>query len=233
MDSRRYQQLPNRLFDMCEDYAANMVRHYRSGGSPQSLAVSSRNAENNVKLQLEGKMAEVVFCLDIGIDPEVYVKWNWGVPDNGIDIEYREEKVDVKSIVFDHHFLIWPTKKAGFLHQKKFTSFALVKVDAASRHGLFQGWCTKGEFQLRHKVAERGHFLDEGTLYLHEQYLHRPDGFPGRNKLVMTMDTYDWRKDSYLSWTQALQEIRKQKIVMSNLLPLTNEERTLSVRSGR
>ena len=57
LDDHRFVQLPRPVFDRCKKFGEDMVRHYKAGGSPRSLAVSGgRGAEFNLPRQTQGKL---------------------------------------------------------------------------------------------------------------------------------------------------------------------------------
>jgi hypothetical protein len=84
MASRHKVELPGALMMRSLDYAIDVVKGYRLGRNPASLAVSSRGADQDIKLQTLGRMAECAFAIDVGLDPLTVL--NWGERcDNGFD----------------------------------------------------------------------------------------------------------------------------------------------------
>lgn len=167
-------QLWPTLAARCDRWGSEICDHYTRGGSPNSRAVSYNGAENNPRLQTLGKMAECIFCLELGRDPLRSVKWDL-VSDPGYDIDIYGFRYDVKGIDFGYHYLIWSLAKNSIYWDKKFAALVLVKVDVERATGFSRGFILKDDFFSRKQIACHGHALHPGTWYLHEKDLCEMD----------------------------------------------------------
>ena len=173
-------KLPSGLVERCSKFARMIVARYAAGGNEASRSVSYRDADKNIDLWTEAKMAECVFAIESDRNPNAL---NWtGEPDD-FDFVYRSKQVDVKSTRPTGQFLLWSIRKNGLYDSKHFDCLVLTKVNPAGV-GRSVGYVPKQEFFERKKVAGKGHQLDEGTWFMDELDLRPMSDFYRR---------YAWR----------------------------------------
>jgi len=148
-----------------------MVANYARGGNPNSLAVSYRGAERDVRLQVAAKMAECIIAIEYDLDPLMVL--NWSLEPDHYDIVIADFRLDVKSAFPTYEYLIWSLAKNHIFESKQFDALALVKINDQYGVGYSQGWITKGEFSEMKQIAGEGHKLDCGTWYMHQDELRQ------------------------------------------------------------
>jgi hypothetical protein len=157
--------------ERCDQYGANVVAWYASGGSPRSktLVVAGRPPiYDNPKVQALGRKAEVAACLILGINPEI-ISWSTGA-DPGVDIYAGPFHIDVKAS--DHpkaKLLIWPVSKNHFIDESSCNVLLFLREVST---GCFEavGWVTMEVFIDQHVTASNHDpfNLTEGTFYMEE-----------------------------------------------------------------
>jgi hypothetical protein len=162
-------KLPSDLVVRSAEFAVMVVERYATGQSEASRSVSYRDADKNVRLWAEAKMAECIFCIERSINCDVL---NWsGEPDH-YDLVCNGKRIDVKSTGLNGKYLIWSKAKNHLYHQKEFDYLVFTKVSALGVGGSF-GYISKLDFFNRKKIAPHGHQLDVGTWYVDESDLNR------------------------------------------------------------
>jgi hypothetical protein len=181
-DASPLTRLPAYWRNECLKFAAKFIAWLQTPAGQACLALADHGIETNQRVIAESKAAEVIFCLEHGIDPRD-LKWEAeGGADHGSDILYYGKLLDVKYTLWGGEFLFWPKKKNHLLAKKRFDALALVKLDIRPDDwsGATWGWISKAEFQKTYRVAGANHALDEGTFYVHQSELHDMRNFIGR-----------------------------------------------------
>jgi len=166
----------------CYGWAVRLINYYVTHDTPESRAYSSHGARRNTRLQCEAKLGECVFCLHVGIDPAVSLKWDTERgADPDYDVIWRSARIDVKQTQLHYDYLIWPINKNRDFQKKKFDVLALAKAQVSfdgeglTGRGFVAGWIEKDKFHLKHDIAPAGPAngrLTPGTWYLRPEYLH-------------------------------------------------------------
>jgi hypothetical protein len=170
-------RLSPKLAARCWHYGVELCLHYAQGGSPGSRAVSYRNAQTKIPLQAVAKIAECIFCLELGCDPNRLLKWDTREADSGADLTLDGIRYDVKASLFGSRYLLWPKAKNHIFEGKQFDHLVLVLVDAdAEKHldaarGYSAGFLRKEDFARLKVIAKGGHDLDPGTWHVHKDQL--------------------------------------------------------------
>lgn len=161
----------------CLRFGQEVVASYAIGAKERSSAYSLDGADLNSLCQADGRAAECIFALTLGLDPHAVLDWDATRAGADYDVFLDSGlRVDVKSTHPQGRYLIWPLLKNGIYSEKKFDVLALVK----QRHG--QGWCAgwihkKGFYRFK-RVAGDGtdrdadRRLKPGTWYMHHTSPH-------------------------------------------------------------
>lgn len=163
------------LIECCRAFAIALCDCYANG---RSTELAYRGVERDVPLQTRAKMAECIFALELGFDPDDVINWDLTGPDNGADVTLDGRRYDVKACGPGASYLLWPRTKNHLFAEKQFDAMVLIRVHYPAC-GQISGWVTKTGFARLHQVADAGHRLDPGTWYMpqcdlaHVETLHR------------------------------------------------------------
>ena len=173
-------RLSDELIARCLALAQKIVREFAEGKWSNHL--SHRNADKNVQVWFEGKMAECVFAFESGFG--IGAVSFTGEPDPHWDVRFRVKRVDVKQTGPGGRYLLWPISKNGEWHKRDFDVLVLT-IMREDGLGCSVGWITKEEFFAKKKIAGPNHPLDEGTWYV--------DRDPDLHDMASFYRDYAWR----------------------------------------
>lgn len=166
--------LPNKFVKKCDDWAEELLR---KGLSDYARAQASHGIEGDFGGQALAKAAEIIFCIDVGIDPEKELLWrvlkkHEKKPHHDVIFGLR---IDIKESWIDAQYLIWAINKIKDFPTREIDALALVKVhrlgDAIK--GYTKGWVRKERFEREHFVVPKDFIvrLQPGTWAMHEDKL--------------------------------------------------------------
>jgi hypothetical protein len=160
----------------CECFAQNTVISYMAGQkkASQKLAIPGKpRIDNDVQIQMVGRMAEYAMCLFVGIEPDHELNWK-DLCDSGYDLTLPNKlTVDVKASSHPAaKKLIWPVSKKHFLY-KAADVLVLARVPLSRKNDAGQpvellGWVSRLDFIKRHRVARNEQGMVNGTPYMLE-----------------------------------------------------------------
>lgn len=168
MSFRPIVTLPDRLVARCDKFAHRILADFERSPNPYSRD----GIERDWNKQALAKMGECAACLYFELDPETALTWD-ARPDPGFDlIAAGGQRIDIKTVKHEKHFLLWSRSKNQIYHRKEFDVLLHVKENLPNF--IIWGWITKTDFYNLKKVAPEppGHRLQPDTWFVHESRLN-------------------------------------------------------------